>query len=119
MSDSGRIFESVIVLSRRYDPLSSRLLVKLFGPTWFGFSPIRGYFASGLAGVQRLIQRSTEMFARGDASVRILLTFRIFPPCEPCSNPVSSNPAILTVLVQPYVKSGVGSPMIVRSFSVI
>src|SRR5665647_258223 len=99
MNDSGRIFESVSVLSRRYDPLSSRLLVKLFGPTWFGFSPMRGYFASGLAGVQRLTHLSTEMFARGEASVRIRFTLRIFPPCCPCTKPVSSKPAMLIVFV--------------------
>ena len=50
MNDSGRIFERVIVRRRRYDPSSSRLLVKLLGPTWFGFSPIFGYLPFGFVG---------------------------------------------------------------------
>ena len=50
----GSPYESVSVRSRRNEPSSSRLSVKLFVPTWFGFSPIFGYFAFVCVGVMLL-----------------------------------------------------------------
>ena len=43
-------------------------------------------------GVHALRNRSGEMFARGELSVRMRFTFRILPPTCPCRSPVSSRP---------------------------
>src|SRR5688572_27836460 len=82
-SHAGAPYDRVTVRRRRYDPLSRRLDVKLFGPTWFGFSPMRGNSAFVLVGVQRLSHRSRDRFTRGELSVRIRLTLRILPPFDP------------------------------------
>src|SRR3954469_2359147 len=85
----GTPHESVSVRSRRYDPSSSRLSVKLFVPTWFGFSPIAGKVPSGLVGLHAFTTRSTDTFTRGELSVRMRFTLRILPPFAPCSNDVN------------------------------
>src|SRR5262245_36141069 len=108
MNRRGTVHDSVTVRRRRYDASSSRLSEKLFGPTWFGFSPMRGYLASWFVGVHASYQRSAATFTRGELSVRMRLTLSTFPPCTPCSRPVSSRPRHENVFVRPYVKFGVG-----------
>ena len=61
----GAPYDNVTVRRRRYEPSSSRFDVKLFGPTWFRFSPTFGYFASVFVGVHASYQRALATFARG------------------------------------------------------